>query len=140
MPQIAPIVIYDGSATPVAYTFSPIGKDEKGVQWFEQTTPTPANLLGAYRIGYKQVRIPGSDAKGSTKAVYTFSVPTLETPGGTGPFVPPPTVAYVEKGRIELDTANRSTTQEKKHLRAFMWNFLATAMAIANIDMSQPSY
>jgi hypothetical protein len=143
MPQIAAIVINDGAATPVATTFSPIGKDDKGVFWFEQTNPVPVNALGAYRIGYKQTRVLDSQKQqtGYSKVTYTFAVPTLETlSNNSAGIVPPPTIAYVEKGRAEMDLAERSTPQERKHLRCFTLNMLAHAMAVANIDTLQPSY
>lgn len=143
MPQIAPIVINDGSGTPVSTTFSPIGKDENGVFWFEQTSPAPVNGLGAYRIGYKQTRVlnAAKQLTGYSKVTYTVAVPTLETvANNSAGITPPPTLAYTEKARIELDLAERSTAQERKNARAFSWNLLASAMAISNIDALQPSY
>jgi len=143
MPQISTITINDGSGTPVAYTYSPIGKDSKGVFWFEQTTPSPVNPLGAYRIGYKQTRVldPKSQLTGYSKITYTLAVPTLETvANNSAGITPPPTLSYVEKARIELDVAERSTSQERKNTRVFLANLLAHAMPIANIDTLQPSY
>ncbi len=143
MPQISSVVINDGAATPVAHTFSPIGKDDKGVFWFEQTTPSPANGLGAKRLSYKQTRVldPGKQLTASTKVVYALHVPTLETvANNSAGITPPPTLAYVEKARLEIDLAERSTLQERKDTRVLLANFLAHAMAIANIDTLQPSY
>jgi hypothetical protein len=143
MPQIGNVVINDGSATPVAYTFSPIGKDAKGVFWFEQTTPTPVNPLGAVRIGYKQTRILDARAqlKGSSKVIYTVALPTLETvANNSAGITPPPTLSYTEDARLEFSLAERSTTAERKNVRVFSWNLLAHAMPIANIDTLQPSY
>lgn len=144
MPQIANIVISDGTAIPVAYTFSPMGKDEKGVFWFEQTTPIPVNRLAACRIGYKQSS--GSPSAKSlntmTKVVYSFHVPTAETisVSSTG-MTPPPTLAYRQVCRVEFDIADRSSMTERDNLRSFAGNFLlSAAMAVANIDTNQPSY
>lgn len=143
MPQISAIVINDGAGTPVAITFSPIGKDAKGVFWYEQTNPAPVNTLGAYRLGYKQTRV--LDVKkqltGRSKVTYTIAVPTLETMGNNSAgIVPPPTVAYVEDVRIEFDLAERSTALERTHTRALIRNLLSHAGPIANIDTLQPSY
>lgn len=143
MPQIASIVINDGAATPVAHTFSPIGKDDKGVFWFEQTSPAVTSVLGAKRIGYKQTRVLNAQKQltGTTKAVYTLMVPTLETvANNSAGITPPPTLAYAEKGRVEFDLADRSTGQERKDTRVFFVNLLGHAMVVANVDTLQPSY
>jgi hypothetical protein len=143
MPQASAITINDGAATPVAHTFTPIGKDEKGVMWFEQTTPAPTSPLGAKRIGYRQARVLDSRKQltGSSKAVYTLHVPTLETlANNSAGIVPPPTVAYVEVARVEFDLAERSTQQERKDTRVLAMNLLAHAMPTANVDTLQPTY
>lgn len=143
MPQISAVTINDGSGTPVAHTFTPLGKDENGVHWFEQTTPAPTNPLGAARIGYLQKRL--LDAKqqltGSSKVSYTITVPTLETlSNNSAGITPPPTLAYREVAKVEFVLAERSTAQERKNARVFTMNLLAHAMAVANVDTFQPSY
>lgn len=143
MPQSAPIIINDGATTPIAHTFSPIGKDSKGVQWFEQTTPTPVNPLGAKRISYSQTRVlsPDKQLTGTSRAVYVVWVPTLETiSNNSAGIAPPPTTAYAEQSRFEFNLAERSTAQERKDTRVLSLNLLGHAMAIANIDTLQPSY
>lgn len=143
MPAIANIVINDGAGTPVAHTFTPLGKDAKGVHWFEQTTPTPANGLGAKRIGYKQDRVLDNQKRltGESRIVYTIQVPTLEVLGNSSTGItPPPTLAYVEKCRIEFVLPERGTTQERIDTRAFARNLLGHAMAVSNVDTLQPSY
>lgn len=143
MPQISNIVINDGASTPVAHTFSPIGKDAKGVFWFEQTSPTPSSVLGAKRIGYKQVRVLNAQKQltGESVVTYTLHVPTLETvANNSAGITPPPTLAYTEKARIEFVLAERSTSQERKDTRVFCLNLLGHAMTVANVDTLQPSY
>lgn len=144
MPVVTNVVINDGAASPVAHTFSPIGKDSKGVHWFEQTTPTPANALVAKRIGYRQTR-PIRDARGQLttagKAIYTIAIPTAQTLGtNDAGILPPPSLAYQTAVRIEFDLPERSAGQERKDLRVLALNLLLQAMAIANIDMLQPTY
>lgn len=143
MPAVANVVINDGAGTPVAHTFTPLGKDENGVYWFEQTTPAPANPLGAKRLGYKQNRV--TDAKkqltGESRVVITIALPTLEVLGNSSTGItPPPTLSYQEKARFEFVLAERSTTQERKDTRVLMWNWLNHAMIIAAVDTLQPSY
>ena len=143
MPAIAPVTINDGAASPVAHTFTPLGKDDKGVYWFEQTTPTPTNILGAKRIGYSQNRItdPKSALTGYSLVTLSVSLPTLETLGNTSAGItPPPTVAYTEVARISFRVAERSTTQERKDTRVLMANLLAHAMTVAAVDTLQPTY
>ncbi len=143
MPAIANIVINDGAATPVAHTFTPLGKDDKGVYWFEQTTPAPANPLGAKRIGYKQDRVLDGQKRltGESRVVMSLSVPTLEVLGNSSTGItPPPTLAYVEKARLEFVLSERSTTQERKDTRYLVYNLLMNGIAGSAIDNLQPSY
>lgn len=142
MPLASNIVINDGAATPVAHTFSPIGKDAKGVFWYEQTVPAPLNALGAKRIGYRQVRGDmGKQLSTAGKAIYTLHVPTLESLStNDAGLVPAPTVAYKEVARVEFDLAERSTKQERKDTRVLALNMLGHASTVANIDDLQPTY
>jgi hypothetical protein len=143
MPQIAAIVINDGAATPVAHTFTPLGKDINGVFWWEQSTPVPANKLGAKRIGYKQERelAARSQLTAASKCSYTLWYPTLETLGNNSAGITPPaTVAYREVARVEFILAERSIPQERKDTRVLALNLLGHAMAVKNIDDLEPSY
>lgn len=143
MPAVTPIVINDGATTPVAHTFTPLGRDERGVMWFEQTTPVPSNILGAKRIGYKQGRnlVPGAVLNRTAKVTLTLMVPTTETMSvSDGGFIPAPQIAYVEKSRVELDLADRSLKQERKDTRVLTANLLASAQMITAIDDLQPMY
>lgn len=143
MPAIANVVINDGAATPVAHTFTPLGKDEKGVYWFEQITPAPANPLGAKRIGYKQDRVYDNQRRltGESRVVATLSLPTLEVVGNSSTGItPPPTLSYIEKARVEFVLPERSTTQERKDTRVLLMNLLNQAMMVSAIDSLQPSY
>lgn len=137
------IVINDGAGSPVAHTFTPIGKDEKGVLWFEQTTPTPTNPMGAKRIGYKQTRImdPRGQLTGKSKVILTLALPTLETLGTSDSGItPPPTLAYVEDSRCEFTLAERSALQERKDTRVLVANLLANAQVVSAIDSLQVIY
>lgn len=144
MPTVANIVINDGATTPVAYTFTPIGKDSKDVLWYEQITPTPASMISARRIGYRQTR-PQMNAKGQIvaagKVIFTIAVPTAQTLGTNDAGVlPPPSLAYKNVVRIEFDLPERGATQERKDLRSFCINLLGNANTVANIDLLQPTF
>lgn len=143
MPQASTITINDGASTPVAHTFSPLGKDADGVFWWEQTTPAPTNKLGAKKIGYKQTRELSmkNQLTASSRASYTLWVPTLETlANNSAGIVPPATVAYREIARIEFTLAERSLQQERKDTRVLISNLLAHAMAVSNVDTLEPTY
>lgn len=144
MPAVSNIVLNDGSATPVAYTFTPIGKDKKSdVYWYEQSIPAPTNKLGAVRLGIKTVRATdfGKTLDEQSHVSYSIHVPTLETLGtGASGTTPAPTVAYKEVARCMFDLAERSLTQERKNTRVFSQNLLAHAVAQANIDDLSPMW
>lgn len=128
MPAAAAVVISDGASTPVAHTFTPIGKDPKGVITFEQTTPTATTPIEAKKLSYRQVRgtATGSRQNGVGKVVYTLSLPKAETvSNNSNGLIPPPTLAYELKARIEIDIPERSTLQERKDLRVLMYNLLS---------------
>nr|UUW21342.1 MAG: hypothetical protein [Sanya fiers-like virus 29] len=138
MPQISNIVINDGAATPVAHTFAPIGRDAKGVFWYEQITPTPANPLEAKRISYTQTREldPNNRSSGRSKAIYALYVPTIEDWGGGIP----PKVVFEEISRLEFRLSERSAKQKRKDTRVLSMNLLGSTAVQANIDDLQTSY
>lgn len=143
MPAAANIVINDGATTPVAHTFTPIGRDEKGVMWFEQTTPAPVNPLGAKRVGYRQTRVldPKGQLTGKSRVILTIYVPTMETLGSNDAGItPPPTVAYVEESRHEFVLPERSLKQERKDTRVLAQNLLGNSLVISAIDDLQIIY
>lgn len=143
MPQVSTIAISDGAATPVSHTFSPIGKDAKGVLWFEQTSPVPSSTIGAKRIGYRQVRADPMSRRldGNSKVVLTLHVPTPESLATSDSgLVPPPTLAYKQVARVELDLPERGAKQERKDTRLLTLNLLNTVLASQIIDDLQPIY
>jgi len=137
------IVINDGATTPVAHTFTPIGKDDKGVVWFEQTTPAPINPMGAKRIGYKQSRImdPRGQLTGISRVTLTLALPSLEVLGNSASgLTPPATLAYTEKARCDFDLPERGLTQERKDTRVLFSNLLTNAQVVSAIDSLQTIY
>lgn len=120
----ANLVINDGQITPVAHTFNPKGvlrldNKKQSALWRDQT-PTNAE-------GYLSITEQHADPNGNgiEKFRYVFDVPTLETPGGTGPFVPPPTRAYGTMAVVEYWVHKRATQQELKDIVAYVKNFTA---------------
>jgi hypothetical protein len=143
MSQAAPIVINDGASTPVAHTFTPLGKDDKGVFYWEQTNPVPGSVIAAKKIGYRQVRELNAQkqATGKSKVTITIQLPTAETlANNSAGIVPPPTLAYVEDVRVEFTLPERGLKQERKDTRALIMNLLANALFVSAIDDLQPIY
>lgn len=143
MPVIAAVTINDGAATPVAHTFTPLGRDANGVYWWEQTSPVPVNKLAAKRLSYKQTREldVAKQLTSVSRANYTLWVPTMETlASNSSGFTPPATVAYKEVGRCSFELPERGLTQERKDTRVLMLNLLGHAMVVSNVDSLEPSY
>lgn len=141
MPAAIAIVINDGAGTPVSHTFSPIGKDEKGVTWFEQTTPTPTTPLEAKRIGYRQTRSTSGDANRVSKVVWTLQLPRMETLGNNSAgYLPPPTLAYRTAARLEFDLPERGLAQERIDTRVLVRNLLSVALMTGTVDTLAPIY
>lgn len=142
MPAAANIVINDGATTPVAHTFVPLGKDDKGVFWFEQSTPATANPLGAKRIGLSISRPNnGNRLTGDAKVTVSLYEPVLETLGtNAAGITPPPTMAYQCIDRQSFNLPERSTKQERKDLRVLMLNLMSNSLVTSLIDDLQPVY
>lgn len=143
MTAIATITISDGAGSPVSHVFTPIGRDEKGVMWLEQTTPTPTNVLGAKRLGYKHTRDmnPKNQLTGRSVVDWSLAYPTLETLGTSDSgLTPPPTVAYITECRTTFRLPDRASAQECKDVRVLMKNLYADTQFISTIDARQPLY
>lgn len=143
MGQAVNIVINDGATTPVAHTFTPIGKDSKGVLWFEQILPVVSSPIAAKRISYTQTRVMDMAQKltGRSKAIFVLYLPTTEVVGNSSTGItPPPTLSYTEVFRQELLLPERSALQERKDTRVLGMNLLANAQVVSAIDALQPMY
>lgn len=133
MPTRASIVINDGAATPAAHTFVP-SSDSDGVSLFEDKASGIAIGFNSIMV---RVRRPipatagtASDAKNRVYRVNLNVVtPIMEsTSASTGTGIPPaPTVAYTPRCNMEWLLPERSTTQNRKDLVAYVANLLANA-------------
>lgn len=140
MPAATAFTISDGATTPVVHTFSPIGKDEKGVLWYEQTNPVPTTPMEAKRLGYRQTRSYDGQLKNS-KITVVLALPKAEVVGNSSTGItPPPTLAYRTVARLEVDLPERSIKQERKDLRVLLAGWMSASMSVAVIDDLQPVY
>jgi hypothetical protein len=121
----ANIVLNDGKTTPVAHTFSPKGSQMSGPG---KTVSTWKDQSPASAVGYLSLTEQHSapNANGLEKFRYLIQVPTLEQPAAGGTYVPPPQVAYVVVGSVEVWAPARASSDELKDIVAYVKNFTAS--------------
>lgn len=134
----ASVIINDGAATPVAHTFLPKGTksvEGKDIATWKDVSPTNAEGF----LSMVEHHTP-FNSNGMEKFRYVIDVPTLETPGGTGPFVPPPTRAYGGVIVIEVWAHKRATADELKNYAAYAKNFAGHAYFKAAIENREAAW
>lgn len=129
MPARANITVNDGETTPVAHTFNPA--EDGDLDIFEDKSSGIAIGFPLITVRFRRPVGPGngsvSDAKNRVYRVQlNFSWPVLEvTSASTGTGIQPaPTVAYVLRSNQEWILPERSTLQNRKNLRAIVYNSL----------------
>lgn len=137
MPAISSIVINDAATTPVAHTFSPT-KIEGNIAFYH-------DRVGGISVGYPAITISSvQPVKGSRnyKVRAKVVLPVLETISGTASngFTPAPSKAYdlIFDGTFTLP--ERSTTQNRKDLFAFVKNLLANSVMTSVIESNDVIY
>ncbi len=137
MPAIAAISLANGEATPVTHNFNPLGQDRtSGVWWFEDQSPRVAatSPLGWPRIGIEVKRNSASTQGDSAanrvnKVLVTIALPFLETLGtNDSGLTPAPTVAYVDRVKIEFIQSARDDAAMRSDSLAYAKNVLANAL------------
>lgn len=135
MSAIAPIVINDGAATPVAHTFNPF-----------QSVPQAnyrENQTGLALVGQGSIAIISSTdlGNGLSKVRVVLSLPALETITAQNAqgYTAAPKVAYTNKCDATFILPNRGTAGQRKDLRVLFGNLLANAQVIDVIEnLAQP--
>lgn len=146
MGALSNLTANNGEAAPVAHTFAPLGPDAKGVQWFEQITPTPINGQAAIRLSASIRRAvksgSGRQLSGVARVELAIWVPTMETlASNDAGITPPATVAYEQHARITYLLPERGTMQERKNLRALAIGLIAGNQNVSDmIDKLQPMF
>lgn len=135
MTAFATITINDGAATPVARTFTARRIDDGVAKWQE--------ITGGIAVGFPTItaslREPLRNQKngarvyrGTLKVVYpVLEVVNASTYNG---ITPAPTKAYDCTMNVDFTFPERSTQQDRKHIRALMANALAQADLKALIE------
>lgn len=129
MPALAPIVINDAEATPVAHTFDPVTTDGSLAQLANRSATTPR--------GFETLRMEvKAPANGSS--VYRFIAgiydPVEATVDGAQ------VVVRNSSGLVTLNFSAESTAQERKNLLKLMSNLLANATVVTMCDKLEPIY
>lgn len=128
MAAIANVVINDGLATPVAHTFAPVTIDAQGVaKW--------ADRSGGISVGFPTLSYSLKNPTGNSKSykmTAKVTLPVLEqtSPSTSTGIQPAPVVGYNLIANIEIVLPERSTTQDRKNLLAYVKNFLANASVV----------
>lgn len=120
------LTINDGATTPVAHNFDPKGArampgGKDVAEWRDQ-----AGGIAAGYLSIVEQHAP-VNSNGIEKFRYVIDVPTLESPGSGGAFVPPPTRAYGTVAVVEVWAHERASDQELKNIVAYVKNFTAAA-------------
>lgn len=142
MAALAAVVATDGETNPVSHTFTPLGPDQDGVQWFEQTSPAPANALAAKRFSVQIKRaIPGKQQNGIARLTLRMWYPVMETLSTSDSGItPPPTIAYQLYAEARYVVPERSTEQERKNLRTLLVSFGGQTIISDVLQKLQPMY
>lgn len=121
MATFSNIVISDGTTpTPVSKTFATKSNDLRVSKYEERSGGVP--------IGFGKLAIAVTDVnKNNRKIEFSLEIPVLEATAGANPagFVPAASVAYYNKFTGAFVTNNRSVTQNRKDLLAYVRNALA---------------
>lgn len=128
MPQLNNIVLNDGSATPVARTFSPVTTDGTAAILKERVgVPVGYSQLGV------SVRPP---VKGSEvyKTRLTLAVPHVVTIDGKA------LVDYTDTITIDILSNERSTAQDRKNARVLAINALSHATIVQVVENLEPLF
>jgi len=136
MPAIAAIAINNGEASPVSHSFSPLGQDAKtGIWWYEDQSPrvNSTSPLGWPRIGIltrrnQQAGVGESAKNRVNKVEVTLALPYMETLGtNDSGLTPAPTVAYIDRAKVEFFLSERDDIAMRKDVLAFSKNLLSHA-------------
>lgn len=136
------IVLADALATPVNHTFTPIGKDDKGIYWFVDQSVSSA--IGFWKVSV-DISQPGPAQPGESSARRVNRVriglhePVLETVSNNtvSGIAPAPTVSYIPRSFHEYVMPERASLLDRKNLRKMSANLLADNNVINVVENLQ---
>lgn len=124
MPAFANISLNDGQATPVSHTFT-ARRIAEGIAKWQDTSSGIAVGFPTVTASLREP-VPGNKAR-NYRLTLKFAVPTLETVSNStySGITPAPTKAYECLCNVEFILPERSITQNRKDIRAYVANALA---------------
>lgn len=133
------IVLADAQGTPVNHTFVPIGRDGKGVFWFEDQSQ--ANAIGYWKISVELIRPAVPAAKQSSDG-RSFRVkvglhePILETVSNNtvSGIAPAPTISYTVRSFTEYVMPERASLLDRQNVRKMNYNLQNNAQVVAVVE------
>jgi len=133
------IVLADAQATPVNHTFTPVGRDNNGVFWFEDQSA--ANAIGNWRISVEvtkpAVAVARQNSEGrSNRYKIGLHEPILEVVSNAtvSGIAPAPTVSYVLRSITDMVMPERASLQNRKDLRKMHAALLADSQILAAVE------
>lgn len=138
MAQLAPVVISDGKATPIVHTFGPTSASNGTDARFHE------RLAAGIALAFPQMDLlvrPASGFDGVNKVTLMLKMPQMEVLSGSDAgYTPAPKVAYFDMVKTEFYLPGRSTSANRKDVRALLINALANAIVIDAIENLAPAY
>lgn len=138
MANIANVTVFDGASTPVEHTLIPISvARENGAtmaEWRENDAALPVNAQIKYKTKLSQLK------SGIYKVDVELVIPVMETiSGGTSAgFVAAPAVAHSVTGKVTMFFHERSTEEQRAHVRMILANTLRGTEATQSVGALGP--
>lgn len=129
MPALAPIVVNDAEATPVAHTFDPVTTDGSTAQLANRSATSPR--------GFETLQVElKAPANGSTayRLRIGFNDPVEATVNGAQ------VVVRNSSCDLRLNFSPESTAQERKNLLKLMQNLFGHVTLVTMVDKLEPIY
>lgn len=134
MSAVAPIVINDGAATPVAHTFNPARQSGDMFEWADRSNGVAA--------GFNKISVLtrfGSTSNAGQRITLKVTAPTLAVtaPASGSGVQPNPVAAYVCLATIEFLLPNAAGASARADILAYVKNLMGTAFVanmVQNLD------
>lgn len=130
MPQLAPITLTDGKATPASHVFAPVSTDGSSARL--------ANRAAAIPQAFEGLTVNVRDVGNSKTAAYTVSgslnLPTAATVDGTDQ------VVRVSKFEFTFRLAQTSSPQDRKDILALAASLFGSATMKTVVENIEPLY
>lgn len=131
MAAIAPIIINDGSTTPVAHTFAPARQSGDLVEWHDRS----AGVVAGFNKITCNTRYATSRNAGQ-KITLKVMLPTLAVtaPASGSGVQPNPLAAYLSWATIEFLIPEAAGLQQRKDLLAYTKNLFSNSQVVAMVE------